>query len=217
MLYGFHFLFTCKPASHTHLAGWIADLELGKELPVLKKRVRIKSNRYENQEKSWFQGAPLTLGADALKVNRFSVRIQDDQGKELCWCSWITDWPVDVTHLAKLVASAKARWKTENENSNGLNTNGYHLESNFGHGKKHLSSLLLTMNILAFGLHTLLELADSKNQLVRETLGRRDTFSNISGYWTQYMYFEDWESLMDFMIKGLEVGPYAKEEKKKKK
>jgi hypothetical protein len=217
MLYGFHFLFTCKPTSHTHLAGWIADLEPGKELSVLKERVRIKSNRYENREYSWFQGAPLTQGADALKVNWLSVRIEDDQGKELYRCSWITDWPVDATHVAELVASARARWKIENENNNVLKTKGYHLEHNFGHGKKHLSSLLLTMNILAFGLHTLLEIADSKYQLVRETLGRRDTFFEHIRALTHYMYFEDWESLMDFMIKGLEAGPYAKEDKKKKK
>jgi hypothetical protein len=32
----------------------------------------------------------------------------------------------------------------ENENSNTLKTKGYHLTHNFGHGKQHLSSLLLS-------------------------------------------------------------------------
>lgn len=36
------------------------------------------------------------------------------------------------------------------------------MEQNFGHGKKHQFSLLLTMNLLAFGFHTLLELSGSK-------------------------------------------------------
>jgi hypothetical protein len=31
-------------------------------------------------------------------------------------------------------------------------TKGYHLEHNFGHGKKHLSSLLATMNLLRIGV-----------------------------------------------------------------
>lgn len=41
--------------------------------------------------------------------------------------------------------------------------------------------MLLTMNILAFGLHTLVELTESKNQLVRETPGRRGTFLELPG------------------------------------
>ena len=45
--------------------------------------------------------------------------------------------------------AGRARWKIENENNNVLKTKGYHLDHNFGHGKKHLSSLLLTMNLLA--------------------------------------------------------------------
>ena len=77
LLHGFHFLFTCKPASHPHLIQWV----------------------------------------DALVPGR------------------------DLQH-------------------------------NFGHGQKHLSSLLATMNLLAFALHTFLELADADYQLIRTTVGR---------------------------------------------
>jgi hypothetical protein len=35
-----------------------------------------------------------------------------------------------------------------------LKTKGYHLEHNFGHGKKNLSALLMTFNLLAFLFHT---------------------------------------------------------------
>jgi hypothetical protein len=70
-----------------------------------------------------------------------------------------------------VVAAGRARWKIENESNNVLKTKGYHLEHNFGHGKKHLASLLATMNLLAFGLHTLLELADGSYRLIRATLG----------------------------------------------
>ena len=48
------------------------------------------------------------------------------------------------------------RWKIENENNNTLKTKGYHLEHNFGHGKKHLAALLVTMSILAFLFHTVI-------------------------------------------------------------
>ena len=54
-----------------------------------------------------------------------------------------------------------------------LKTKGYHLEHNFGHGKEHLSSLLATLNLLAFGLHTFVELTDADYQLIRTTVGAR--------------------------------------------
>lgn len=65
--------------------------------------------------------------------------------------------------------AGRARWKITNEHNNVLKTKGDQLEHNFGHGKEHLSSFLATihpvrcgalshgMNLLAFGLHTLLE------------------------------------------------------------
>lgn len=74
-------------------------------------------------------------------------------------------------NVAGLVAAGRARWKIENENNNVLKTKGYHLEHNFGNGKTHLSSLLATMNMLAFGLHILLELTDESYRLIRATEG----------------------------------------------
>ncbi len=57
-----------------------------------------------------------------------------------------------------------------------LKTKGYHLEHNFGHWQEHLSSLLATMNLLAFALHTFLELADGDYQRIRGQVGARRAF-----------------------------------------
>jgi hypothetical protein len=56
-----------------------------------------------------------------------------------------------------VVAAGRSRWKIENENNNTLKTKGYHFEHNYGHGQQFLSSLLATLILLAYGLHTLLE------------------------------------------------------------
>ena len=65
------------------------------------------------------------------------------------------------------------------------------------------------MNLLAFGLHTLLEVTDPSYQIIRGAVGaRRKFFQHIEAL-TTYLYFETWERLMDFMMRGLEVGPYA--------
>ena len=67
----------------------------------------------------------------------------------------------------------------------------------------------MTMNLLAFALHTLLEITDTSYQLVRAAIGARRKFFQHFEALTAYWFFENWERLMDFMMRGQEVGPYA--------
>jgi hypothetical protein len=71
--------------------------------------------------------------------------------------------------------------------------------------KKNLSNLLLSLNLLAFLFHTLLELYDPRYRMIRQTLPRRDRFFNDVKALTQYMLFESWEALMLFMLEGLDL------------
>jgi hypothetical protein len=209
LLHGFHFLFTCKPASHSHLSGWVEALQEGSGRHTLKLRVKGKSNRWEHHQYRWASEVPLTDSQDTLKVNWCELTITNPDGAVLYCNSFITDWKISDQNVAGLVAAGRARWKIENENNNVLKTKGYHLEHNFGHGKKHLASLLMTMNVLAFGLHTCLELLDGSYRLIRATVGARRTFFQHIQALTTYLHFETWERLMDFMMQGLEIGPYA--------
>jgi hypothetical protein len=59
---------------------------------------------------------------------------------------------------------------------NTLKTKGYHFEHNFGYGERHLSETLLSLNIIAFLFHTVLELLDQQCTTLRKALARRDTF-----------------------------------------
>jgi len=149
LLYNFHFIFVCKPQSHPTLYDWVHLLEKGRPLRTLQTRVKKGAHwhtytyRYANQ-------VPLAEGADALKVNWCEVTVTNVQGEVLYRNAFITDFAITDDNVAAIVAAGRARWKIENENNNTLKTKGYHLEHNFGHGKKHLSSLLAAMNILAF-------------------------------------------------------------------
>ena len=211
LLHNFHFLFTCKPASHPHLTQWVQGLEPGRDLHTLKLRVKGRTNRWEHHQYRWAQGVPLTDSEEALKVNWCEVTIRDGEGAVLYHNAFITDWKITPDNVAGLVAAGRARWKIENENNNVLKTRGYHLEHNFGHGKAHLASLLMTMNVLAFGLHTLLDLTDESYRLTRRAVGARRKFFQHLEALTTYLHFETWERLMDFMMRGLEIGPYAVE------
>jgi hypothetical protein len=97
----------------------------------------------------------------------------------------------------------------ENENNNTLKTKGYHLEHNFGHGQQHLASLLAAMNILAFLCHTVLGFTDDHYRLIRATLPTRKTcFQDVRAL-LRYLHFPRWQGLLRFMMRGLEIGPYA--------
>jgi hypothetical protein len=153
---------------------------------------------------------PLAEGEDALKVNGCELTVTDPEGKVLYLNGWVTDFQITDQNVAAMVATGRARWKIENENNNTLKTKGYHLEHNFGHGKEHLASFLAAMNILAFLYHTFLSFTDENYRLIRAGLPTRQTFFDDLRALTRYILFPNWDALLDFMLRGLEIGPYAK-------
>ncbi|MEK7716740.1 MAG: ISNCY family transposase [Pseudomonadota bacterium] len=209
LLHGYHFLFTCQPESHATLYQWVNLLQPGPDLGSLKLRVKAGS-QWHTHTYRWARQVPLAEGEGALKVNWCELSVTDQEGTVLYRNAWITDWAITGQNVAALAASGRARWKIENENNNTLKTKGYHLEHNFGHGKKHLSSLLAALNILAFLCHTVLAFTDERYRLVRAALPTRQTFFQDVRALTRYLCFPSWEGLLRFMMRGLEIGPYAK-------
>jgi hypothetical protein len=57
--------------------------------------------------------------------------------------------------------------------------------------------------------YTLLEQVDDRYQLIRITLPNRKRFYQDIAALTTYMLFDSFDSLLDFMMKGLEIGPCA--------
>lgn len=127
-------------------------------------------------------------------------------GKVLYRNAFATSVAVDDTNVAAMVASGRARWKIENENNNTLKTKGYHFEHNYGHGKQFLSSLLATLILLAYLLHTLLLMDDKFQLLLRKLPSRRRLFDDMKAL-TTYWCFDSWEHLLDFMLEGWSYDP----------
>ena len=207
LLYGFHFIFTGKPDSHPTLYRWV-NLLHGPDLGTLKLRLKAGS-QWHTYAYRWANQVPLAEGDGALPVNWCELTVTDPQGEVLYHNAWITDWPITEKNVEAVVASGRARWKIENENNNTLKTKGYHLEHNFGHGHKHLAALLVTMNLLAFLFHTVLGFTDAHYRLLRATLPSRETFFHDLRALTRYLHFPSWQALLRFMMRGLEIGPYA--------
>ena len=201
----FDFLLVCKPDSHKTLYEKIDALEAEGSLLQLsvrhltKKHLEIYTYRYAN-------GVPLRAGEDALLVNWCEVTVTKGiGGKVLYHNTFVTNHQITDQTVHSIVREGRTHWKIENENNNVLKTKGYHLEHNFGHGKEHLASFLLTLNLLAFLFHTVLDMMDKKYRLLRETLAVRKTFFNDVRALTRYMLFESWEHLLNFMLEGLEL------------
>jgi len=195
------FILVCKPDSHKTLYEWVDDLERnGVVKTVVRKRWTGKRNEIDTYR--YVGTVPLRDTDDAWLVNWCEITTRTEEGKILYRNAFATSLPIDDVNVAAVVASGRARWKIENENNNTLKTKGYHFEHNFGHGQQFLSSLMATLILLAYLLHTLLDLMDDKFCLLRQKLpSRRRLFDDMKAL-TTYLCFDSWEHLLDFMLEG---------------
>ena len=114
---------------------------------------------------------PLRRGENALQVNWCEdTVIREDTGIRLYYNTCITNTHLDAENVILIVGDGRARWKSENETNNVLKTKGYHLEHNFGHGEQFLANFLVTLNLLAYLFHRLLELLDEQYKMLRQHL-----------------------------------------------
>ena len=203
--HGFNFIFTCKPDSHAklyeRLAFWQATDAIAEH------EARHFNGRFsEVTLVRSINDVLLRSGDDALSVNWFDITVvHATTGEQLYHNSGITNHRLTADNVVAVAQSGRGRWKIENENNNVLKTKGYHLEHNFGHGKQYLSAFMLSLNLLAFLFHTVLEWSDNKYALLRRVIARRQSFFQDIRALMRYMVFDHWDHLMDFMIRGLEL------------
>ena len=94
---GGHFIFVCKPDSHTLVQEYIA----GVRLPILNVAVKRGARRFTYRYR-WLNDVPLRDGKDALLVNWFEMEIRDAAGAVTYRNSFVTDLPVNRRTVADL-------------------------------------------------------------------------------------------------------------------
>jgi hypothetical protein len=202
---GFNFLFVCKPDSHARLYERLAFWQAHDGLKTLESRRWTgrftEVTRYQYINDVFLRGGPGALAVNWLEI----IVINAKTGEQLYHNSFITNHRLHADTVSQVAQAGRGRWKVENENNNVLKTKGYHIEHNFGHGKRYLAAFLLSLNLLAFLFHTVLQWCDEKYALLRQVLVRRQTFFDDMRALTRYRVFESWPHLMDFMIRGLEL------------
>jgi hypothetical protein len=193
---GADFLFVCKADGHKTLYEFLQGATLEQHTET----VRRPGNKHLTYHYRWIQAVPLRDGKDALSVNWIGVTITDTKGKTTYDGAFVTSLPISQETVVELVACARARWKIENESFNVLKNNGYHLEHNFGHGKKHLAKMFAAMNLLAFAFHTLCDCLDQLWIQARTAKGSRLRFFQDFRTITAYILFPSWPSFMNTLI-----------------
>ena len=203
---GLDFILVCKPESHPTAYEWLEDLGRNRAVGTLV-RTRWTGKRHETDTYRFAGAVPLRDADGALTANWCEIVTTDGSGKVLYRNAFATSLPLDAANVAEVAEAGRSRWKIENENNNTLKTKGYHFEHNYGHGQRHLSSLLASLIILAFLTHTVLEWMDGKYRLLRQKLPSRKRLFNDIRTLTSYLCFDTWEALMDFMLESFKPPP----------
>ena len=188
---GGNFILTCKPSSHQTITEYLHGAELNEH-----RQSTVARGRRTTTIHRWLSAVPLRATEDALIVNWLSVEILNDKGKRTYHNSFVTDLPVSAGTVADLAACGRARWKIENETFNVLKTGGYNLEHNFGHGRETLASVLVVLNLLAFGFHTTARLAVLAWRQAVVARGATYRFFEHLRTVTVYVVFQDWDHLL---------------------
>jgi hypothetical protein len=199
-----HYILVCKPQSHHWLSEFIANSEFtnGVNKVCIKKWTGKERQTYTYR----FQNdVPLRDTKDALHVNWIELVVTNEAGMIIFKNSYITDHLITKENAPMIVEAGRTRWKIENENNNTLKTKGYHLEHNYGHGKENLCEVLFSLIVISFLFHTVLEMFDKRYMLIRKNLPTRSTFFNDIRALTRYICFKDWNDMLLFMLKGLEL------------
>lgn len=200
------FIFVSKSRSHKYLQEELESLEKLGQMNIFQHTLWSGKKRYTYTYR-FVNDVALKDSDDSLMVNWVELCVTDEKAAIRFCNSFITSYSISDENVTELVEAGRCRWKIENETFNNLKTKGYHFEHNFGHGKLYLSQTLLSMNILAFLFHTVLELLDEKCLTLRKALPRRDTFFQHIATLTQYLCFASWQTLLAFMIRSIREGP----------
>ena len=108
----------------------------------------------------------------------------------------VGDFRDRVFMVMEIMRGGRARWKIENETFNVLKTKGYNIEHNFGHGKLNLAAVLATLNLIAFAIHTVCDIADNFWRDARQKLVTRRRFFSYLEAITNFLIFPSWQDLL---------------------
>ena len=146
------YVLAVKPDDHKFLMEWVQGQRLLGEVM----HMEYADRKGRNHVYEWINEVPLNGNGNAPSVNYVEYWMKDGE-KTVYHNSWVTDLPLDDDCIGEMVRIGRSRWMIENEVFNTVKNHGYHIEHNYGHGVKNLSTNFFLLNLLAFFLHQIFE------------------------------------------------------------
>jgi len=144
-----------EDANMRYIIGTKGNTYVDVQVAKLKKAGKMQSYSWHESGKrftAYFKNNLILNGKhQGISTNYFEVtEIDAKTRKQTFYSTWITDIYITQDNVKELVEIARSRWKIENETFNTLKNQGYHLEHNYGHGKKNLATNFAILTFLAF-------------------------------------------------------------------
>jgi hypothetical protein len=160
-----HYLLMAKEGDHKHL---FTEFE-NKQRNGHTTQVSIEDSKKKRMLYfSFHNDLPLNKENSDVRVCFLECK-QVDKNNKMTTFTWVTDHEITKDNVYEISRAGRARWKIENETFNTLKNQGYHIEHNYGHGDKHLSSVFSVLTVLAFLVDQVQQMS---NELFQAALGK---------------------------------------------
>lgn len=141
-----HFILGVKPGDHAHL---FQQVEQRLERDQVAVAGEVDPVRGVTRSYLLVNDVSLNEANQALRVNFLKWVEMDARGETQEW-TWVTDLVLTETNVGRASRGGRTRWRIENETFNTLKNQGCHFEHNYGHGDKHLATVMALLMMLAF-------------------------------------------------------------------
>jgi hypothetical protein len=193
------YIIVVKDTDHAYLKAYVdTQMKSGRGRTIeLREGNTIRQFHYVNQ-------VPLNQSNPDLLVNYLEYH-EIKESQTIYHGSWITDIELTPDNVFQIMRAGRARFQIENETFNTLKNQDYHLEHNYGHGKRHLATVLATLMMLHFLIDQVQELACPLFQAARRRYSsRRQFWELLRAYWfTQIL--SSWEELFKLILYQIKI------------
>lgn len=195
--HGYHFILTVKEADHAHLfAHFDEGVKQTEPLIIEDPKVPDRFHYFHWVNRVAINGSHPDVLVNVLEYYEVTGEVQ----KRFCW---VTDIPLSVDNVYKIMRAGRARWKIENETFNTLKNQGYHLEHNYGLGKQYLSMVFVRIMMLAFLVDQTQQLCCTLFQAVLKKEGsKRALWENMRSLF-RWFILESMEMLYLALLHGV--------------
>ena len=195
----YRFILGAKRGDHPYLFEWVDTSESTREWKHTDEQGVEHRFRYHNS-------VPLNDTHFDLEVNFLEYWEIKPNGKTQHF-SWVSDLSLTPDKLMQVMRAGRARWRIENETFNTLKNQGYHFEHNFGHGNKHLTTVLMHIMMLAFLIDQIQQRCCGLFQRGVEKMGSKSRFWRKLRERFNSLLILDWESLYASLAYKLKPSP----------